>query len=452
MNTRLEPPIDQWPTPTADRPVWTGHQLSLFHPGIVAKYLAAEAKSKWACVGYHNVVVDQDVYNPLSLTLPHRDPRRPRGLFTKVFTLGPIAADVPIGMQPPVTPAVVETNLRNFPSDAGAAAQAVRQAFSGTEQAPSLAAQMDTVVRRLLPSFAAAEPATFASAMLTDESELIDQLLRDAPRCAKLYNAAVREFRGAGMKPMSVEPDRVEVPLWALRWMKPRQRVFVDLADSTPIFITEDGEPLPPEAPPPPEGDGVTLAPRALLMTALLRRPDRCGLFIHGTGGWSYDRITEQWWQQWRGGTLAPMALVTADVTLDFGDVPVNTPADVERAVWRAHHLPHNLDRELGLDHPSIREKRELLQHMHDDRDKRRRRAAFDRIHRINRELADEHGQALAEAQQAVETARLGVANARLARKRDWPFLLYPPSQLETLRQQIAYPLREASGEPASSA
>ncbi|MEM9419762.1 MAG: hypothetical protein AAGA25_12035 [Planctomycetota bacterium] len=442
MQTRLEPPIDQWPTPTAQRPIWTGHQLTLFHPGILAKYLAAQAVSTQAGVGYHNVVVDQDVYDPLTLTLPYFHPNHPGLLMTQVFSLARIAADVPVGMQPPVEPAVVEANLRDLSSDEGLTAQAIQEAFLGSEGAVSLAAQMDFVVRRLLPSFAAAEPPTFASAMLGNEAELIKQLLRDAPRCAQLYNQAAKAFPGAGMKPMSIEPDRVEVPVWALRWMQPRERVYVDVADSTPIFITEDGEPL---------AEDVTLAPRALLMTALLRRPDRCGLFIHGTGGWLYDRITEQWWQQWRGETLAPMALTTADLYLDFGDLPVNTPEDVERAVWRAHHLPHNLDRELGLESTPAREKRELLERMHDDRDKQRRRAAFELIHQINGELADEHDQLLAEAKQAVETARLGVTNARLARKRDWSFLLYPPSQLETLRQQITYPLGDPAGEPASS-
>ncbi|MEM1027339.1 MAG: hypothetical protein AAGJ38_04585 [Planctomycetota bacterium] len=438
VQPRLEPSIDAWPTPTADRPIWTGHQLSLFHPGIVAKYLAAHALSESASIAYRNVVVDQDVYDPLALMLPHRNPRHPGRLLTQVFRLGSVTADVPVGMQPPVEPAVVETNLRDLPTDACPWVQAVRDAFLGTEEAPSLAAQLDTAVRRLLPSFAAAEPATFASAMLAGESEMIDRLLHDAPRCAKLYNAAVKKFPEAGMKPMSVEPDRVEVPLWALRWMRPRQRVYVDIADSSPMFITDDGEPLALE------GVDITLAPRALLMTALLRRPDRSGLFIHGTGGWAYDRITEWWWRDWRDETLAPMVLATADVYLDFDDVPHGPPETLRQAIWRAHHLPHNLDRILGLDHAGVHEKRELLQHMDDDRDKARRRAAFQRLHQINCDLAAQHPEVLAEARRAVEDARLGVANAAIARKRDWSFLLYPPEKLETLRQRIAYPLRDS--------
>ncbi len=443
MQIHLRPPIHQWPTPTAQRPIWTGHQLSLFHPGIVAKYLAAEAVSSRAmpdAPAFCNVVVDQDVYDPLTLTLPRRDAEDRDRLSTQRYPIGRVYADIPVGMQPAIAVGEIASRLASFPAGVDLNRDAVHDAFEGTDAQPTLAAQMDQAVRRLLPSFAAAAPPTFATTMLADEIEIVEQLRGDAPRCAKLYNQAVALFPGAGMTRMSVEPDRVEVPLWSLRWMKPRQRVYVDMADSSPIFVAEDGEPL---------GDEATLAPRALLMTALLRRPDRCSLFIHGTGGWNYDRITEQWWHNWQGQTLAPMALATADVHLDFPGVPVNSPADVERAVWRAHHLPYNLEREFELTTPLAREKRGLLAHMHDDRDKQRRRAAYERIHQINRDLAAQHPEAIAKATLAVERAKTGVANAEIAGQRDWSFLLYPSEKLETLRQRIAYPLDQpASADP----
>lgn len=435
IQPRLEPSIDAWPTPTADRPIWTGHQLSLFHPGIVAKYLAADAVSAQVGVSFRNIVVDQDVYDPLRLTVPGRDAAAPKRLRSQTLTLGRIQPEIPVGMQPAVSFEQIEQQLTRWPADCGIDVARLREAFVGSDTRRSLAAQMDVAMRQLLPSFAAAEPSAFASELLHDELELIERLLHDAPRCARLYNAAVKQFPEAGMKPMGVEPDRVEVPLWALRWMKRRRRVYVDVADSSPMFITDDGEPLALES------EGTMLAPRALLMTALLRRPDRSSLFIHGTGGWAYDRITERWWRDWRDEILAPMALATADVYLDFDDVPHGPPETLRQAIWRDHHLSHNLDRVLGLDHAWVHEKRELLQHMDDDRDKARRRAAFQRVHQINRDLAAQHPEVLAEAQRAVEDARLGVANAAIARKRDWSFLLYPPEKLETLRQRIAYPL-----------
>ena len=46
------------------------------------------------------------------------------------------------------------------------------------------------------------------------------------------------------------------------------------------------------------------LAPRAFLMTAIARLAC-CDLFIHGTGGERYERVTEAWVARWLGLPLA---------------------------------------------------------------------------------------------------------------------------------------------------
>lgn len=443
MQVRSDPPIADWPTPNARRPIWTGHQLKLFHPGILAKYLAVSAASAKVGVPAAQVAVDQDVYNPLALSIPVRDGDR---LSVVKIALGPIMADVPVGMQPPARAGAVAKGLNDWPRNAVTTPDHHRlvAAFSEAEkESETLAQQMDGVLLRLLNECFSAlpgagagvyTPSVMASRLLDREDEVLDALLHDAAACAKAYNDAVAQFPAAGVARLSVEPDRIEVPLWALTWKGPRRRVYVDVADTTPMLVTEDGEPV---------EDSITLAPRALLMTALLRRPQRCSLFIHGTGGGEYDRITERWWQAWRSEKIAPMAVVTADVHLDF-DAPVNDGAALRRAVWKAHHLPHNLDLALGLqDSPPespAREKRELLEHMDDDRDKKRRRAAFELIHQINADLAAAHPEAIVAAQHELESARHGVANAAIVRRRDWPFLLYPREKLETLRGRLTYP------------
>ena len=50
--------------------------------------------------------------------------------------------------------------------------------------------------------------------------------------------------------------------------------------------------------------------------------------------------------------------------------------ADLDRALWWAHHVPHNVDRALALGNGEAAEKRELLAHMRDDQDRRRKAAA----------------------------------------------------------------------------
>ncbi|MEM6459082.1 MAG: hypothetical protein AAF710_06795 [Planctomycetota bacterium] len=431
MRVRVEPPIRDWPVPTADRPIWTGHQVTLFHPGIAAKYLAAETVSRAAGVQYRHVVVDQDVYDPLTVTLPRRQGDR---LTAGRHVLAQTMPDVPVGMHPALDPAEIAAGIAALPRDAVIDRDQLRHAFApGTPAPGTLAQQMHAALGRLLPAAATDEPPVYASQLLygDDHVGVVARLIGDARACARHYNEAVQAFPEAGMSPLSVRPDRVEVPLWALTWGGPRRRVYVDLGGTKPSFMAGDGGPL---------ADHTYYAPRALLMTALLRRPDRCGLFVHGTGGGNYDRVTERWWAAWAGETLAPRAVVTADLYLDFDDLPVNGPDELARAKWYAHHLPHNVDRALGLpaDDPDVRAKRELLAHMDDDRDAGRRRSAFAALHRINDGLATRHAEAVAEAGRAVDRAEAGVSNAAAAGRRDWPLACYPPQALDALASQVA--------------
>jgi hypothetical protein len=124
--------------------------------------------------------------------------------------------------------------------------------------------------------------------------------------------------------------------------------------------------------------------------------------------------------------------VVSADVTLPL-NAPLAEPAEMRRAQWHSHHLPHNLDRELGLTDADARRKRELLAHMDDDRDPRRRAAAFAELHAINARLATAHADALRQAEERLHLTRVGVANRELVGKRDWSFALYPAERVATL-------------------
>ncbi|MEE9211546.1 MAG: hypothetical protein V3U29_02730, partial [Phycisphaeraceae bacterium] len=173
-----------------------------------------------------------------------------------------------------------------------------------------------------------------------------------------------------------------------------------------------------------------------VMLTAVVRTIG-CDLFIHGKGGAVYDRVTQQWWQDWLSEQLAPIAVVSADVELDL-DVPMADAAAVDRAAWWAHHLPHNLDRALDLDGAAVRRKRQLLAQMNDDQDRTRRAAAFAELHRINAAFAVEHRDAINEAQDQLDQVRIGAANRKIADRRDWCFALYRPRQLDALVQALS--------------
>jgi hypothetical protein len=99
--------------------------------------------------------------------------------------------------------------------------------------------------------------------------------------------------------------------------------------------------------------------------------------------------------------------------------------------------VPHNIDRCLGLSSGPAQRKAALLATMDDDRDKRRRRAAFDEPHRINAALVAAHPQLLVDAQRQLHDAGVGLVNRRIAQRRDWCFALYRPAQIDELRNAL---------------
>jgi hypothetical protein len=116
----------------------------------------------------------------------------------------------------------------------------------------------------------------------------------------------------ARVRPLRVEGARVELPLWWMPGRVGRARRAVWSDELAALKVDE-------------------LAPRALAMTALVRK-ELCDLFIHGTGGGVYDRITDLWLGEWLGGgALAPTAVVTATRHLPF-DVRVRRPEEIARA------------------------------------------------------------------------------------------------------------------------
>ncbi len=406
------------------RLIATGHQAQLWHPGILAKDIALSLAAERLGTQRLHMIVDQDANEAWRLEAPFVDGDE---LKVKSVLLADQKPGVPTGFQPPAEVSQLKDRLAGLDSGLTGVLEGALDNLSGCD---TLAEQIAVVLSRLKKPYAGAVPVMMVSdlAGLAVYESALSRMLNDAHRCATLYNRAVADHPQAGMTPMVVGRELVELPLWAVRWNETRQRVFVDMADSVPLFVYDDGEPIDREA--------VTLLPRALLLTAVMRR-FFCDLFIHGTGGLVYDKVTEAWWETWAGEALSPMAAVTADVFLDLG-APVADRAELDRVVWRMHHLPHNLDRVLSLNGEAVQRKRELLEHMDDDRDKIRRRTAFRELHQVNRELGEQNPQAMASARRALDMAKAGVGNARIARRRDWCFALYPPDSLHALCAVLA--------------
>ena len=407
-----------------------GHQAQLWHPGILAKDMAARFAAARLDAEPLHVVVDHDVLDEVAVDLPvHRG----RKLSVRRLVLIKARSLVAACSQPPAPHGEVVQRIESAIADLGDALAAdvgpLIDAFGDLPPCRHLAEQVTAALVRLKRPHVAPAAVVFASDLssLDEFVDLCERMLHDARCCVRCYNQAAAARPEAAVATLRIEPDRVELPLWALTANEPRHRVFADLSDSKPTLALEHGGPI--------NSAGTILAPRALLFTALMRCA-YCDLFVHGKGGALYDRVTEQWFGDWLGAELAPMTVVSADLHMRF-DAPVAAPVDLVRARWRVHHLPHNLDRFLKLDDPDSARKRILLTRMDDDRDRVRRSKAFREIHVINDALGRRHGEVLAGAQQQLEAAVAGVINRDIARKRDWCFAIYPPQQLAALASAL---------------
>lgn len=455
MRVLAEPLLSDWRlAPASSRGgaspvIGTGHQAWLWHPGILAKDLAMVAAARGHGASTFHLIVDHDVHEALRLELPVLEGGK---LSSHAIHLGPENLEIPSGSQPPTDAAAVRRNLQTARERFGATLCVdlgpLLEAFDHLPVTTTLAEQMGVVTARLMRPWCGEVRIMQASELtrLPAWEPTVRAMLADPRGCVAAYNRAVSRFPKARVAPLLIELDRVELPLWAVAPGKPRRRIFADLSDSHRTELAlEDGENFDAFSPGGADASAAPrLAPRAILMSAFLRRWC-CDLFVHGKGGGVYEQVTEAWWEAWRGEPLSPKTVVSADLHLMF-DAPVAEPAERDRALWWAHHLKNNVDRVLeqgrdgqaGPRDPRIERKHELLELVKRDHDKSRRAAAFAEIHRLNDALAADHAGLIEQARAAVSHAEVGIANRAIAQRRDWCFALYPPEQLAALRDAIA--------------
>ncbi|USN98729.1 MAG: hypothetical protein H6810_11270 [Phycisphaeraceae bacterium] len=397
-----------------DRPiVMTGHQPTFWHPGILAKYLAAGAIAERTGAAPAWCVPDQDVVEPGRVRVPVRAGEHHS-------TAGSWAVE--------------EHDLLAWPGDVSTVPAGARAAGSLTDRAPN---GFEPVAERLRVH--ASEPNAARQAWRAHEDlligrlglpeaptvyatdlnrtalfvELAAQMRRDPAGCVRAYNAGVLAFPDAGMRELICDTrhGRIELPLWRLGRGAPRE----------PVYSHELGD-----------IDLAAVTPRALLLTGLLRLAG-CDLFLHGTGGGAYDRVTEHWFKAWLEETLAPAGVVSATVRLNLG-VPDVTRADLARAVWRAHHARHT-PAMLG-DEAAQREKEALVGQIRSAQ-RNERAALFARLHDLLAEVRRGHAPALDAFDQNVLGIGAALADRTIADDRTWSWMLHDDATLLRLCNEI---------------
>ncbi len=426
-------PLDQWRRRTrdelglaVDRPlVATGHQTLLWHPGILVKYLAVQAMTSGsAAIATANLIVDQHTSDFGSFAVPVRDAAG--GLAIRTTTLAQVRAGVPMGWHPAFVP--------KRPPDMGAALPAVATGIDRIVDAvrahadkPNAALQMAAALGELMSPWVPAWPAVCSSDLMRTSlgTAILEAMARDPAACAAAYNAAVSAVPDAGIGPLAVTADRVELPLWRRGDGDRREH-----ADDRDVARWLAGG-----------GNRPDLLPRALLLTGLVRL-GMCDLFVHGTGGARYDRAMEHWLEHWLGLRPVPIAVATASLHLPLRSKEAEPPsvAAAQQASRRVWHDPETAGSMPGP------EKTELLAAVNAaPRRSRDRLDAFRRMHGRLDELRGEQAQRVAEAKAQVEVARRHAREAPIAARRDWAFPLYPTAMIDELARAVGDRVHQSS-------
>lgn len=397
-----------------DRPVlMTGHQPGFWHPGILAKYLAVDALGEAQGAGVAWVVVDQDEADVGAIEVPRR---RDDGVWERsvVRLLGQPAPGEAACVLPARTPG--DWPAEGLPSVVRSGLARARERLAANSGAESLAEQGARACLDALCDVLPDRPLVVASRLLdVDECrELTNRLQDDAAQAVRTYNEAVRAHPASGMTLLEDRPGRKELPLWRITPGGGRGRVRV-------------GE-LAPEA-------RDTIAPRALWMTLLLRR-FACDLFVHGMGGWRYDRVMEAWAREWLAEAIAPMTLASASVRLEFGISEPLEESEIARRIWTAHHARHSPS--LGGRADVEARKRELVREIGALRERGEDASgAYSTLMGLLDSYRADAREPLEMLRRDADAARQRSGESALAVDRTWASVLHPSESLRALREAI---------------
>lgn len=404
---------EQLGLPSTTPLIVTGHQPIVFHPGILAKYVAAEAFAQAVGGSVAWLVADQDTPDVFTLRRPVRNTDGTLEVEHHKLTEEPVFTSVAVASQRPIAE----------PTRPGPPFDAVSDAFRAHANASTLAAQSAEAVRDLLRGLADPAPLFYASRLHETDlfNEIVDAIAADPERCVETYNTAAAAFPEAHLRALGSrrlgEGRDPELPLWRVEPGQPRLPVFASKLAAIPRN---------------------QLAPRATLLDGIVRLAG-ADLFIHGTGGASYARATDAWFADWNPisgcDALAPAVTASATRTIDTG-APLTTRAEADHAVWTAHHARHTPGM---LDDATRAEKKtDLLARMEAAaRNSPERAALFAELTELLNDARRAHADELGTLDREAAEARARAAEHHIAADRTWPFPAYPAETLAELADSI---------------
>jgi len=407
-----------------------GHQAGFWHPGILAKFLAADAVVE--TIGRERACslhlgVDQDDNDCVHMAVPAQGEDDALHVERVMLVAPPSGSwflhsaygspmERPTGEFPALRALdTAEQVARPAIDSITPGLRSIEASLRGHERESSLAWQMAFAVNEHLEAWMSRPWLLCASQLLNTSlgREIVGVMRDDAVNCARAYNKAVKDGTG-DVRPLESRGEIVELPLWRIDEDRKRQALFSNELN---------------------EIDLSCLRPRALLMTAIMRLVV-CDLFIHGRGGVEYDAAMEKWIRDWLGLPVCPMTMATADAFLFRAATEPVFEADVEEARHEFRRILHD---PCSSDGSAVStEKREWLTAIAAaPRHSRERREKFLEYHRWLDEARSAHAPAIQKARDHQQQLIQLAATQEIISRRDWAFPLYPREMLDAIDHEI---------------
>lgn len=417
-----------------DRPVIaTGHEAVLWHPGILAKYIALSAWAKHCGAACVHLVVDQHVGGFCEINVPVRGDQG--ALAIKPVQLGVEQPDVPMGWHAPLDPPAMRNALQPALPSVRDGLDQIIELVRAHHDAPNAAAQMGRVLDALLSPWIDNLPGVTASDLMnTSLARAMVQAMVDDPRAAvEHYNNAVAHTPEAGIGGLAVSTSAVELPLWRIGSDGKRQRAFDHDARE---WLNDPAK--------------FALLPRALTMTALLRL-GVCDVFIHGFGGARYDPAMEQWMASWLGAVPQPIVMVTATLRLPFASHD-EKQLDERVEKHRMRHTWHDPTR-AGDAHEPTAFKQDFIDRINAaPRRSVERRSLYIEMHERLATLRAEHATSVEAARKRFQRATQQRKEREIVERRTWPFPFYPRTMIDQLADAITQRVSAGCSEAQAAA
>jgi len=453
--------------------ILSGHQAEFIHAGVFAKTIAAHALA--GPLGGQAVILTVHSDDPQTpqLALPQTTPA---GLRRVEVTIPGCDPQWPFELQTPRA----RTEWLQFFASLGALYELHDRSMLGVFARAWLTTE--DAAPRYCDALARAQAATESALGLGGVRELrmselcttpefrafVAAMLRDARRCATVYNAAQAAYRqrhrvrarGRPVPPLLISSEAVELPCWVIRRAAPRRRLFATARGEAVELSTENAVigsfrraelarlvthaevwPI--------ENAGWQLRPRALTLSAFARL-FLADLFIHGVGGAKYDEMMEDFIGDFLGVQPAPACCVTATVHLPLPHSGV-TLTDIMAARRNSRDLRHNPCRHLhGVPDDLLRQRAELVRHAqelraHQPQDHARRRVAFREIRRLNERMLELDPWRAAEYDQRIAMLEEQWKLDRIALDREYFYALHVQDTLEQLVEKVRTALQPHS-------